>query len=277
MTDLMKKNLDEQIRMLKSQIQQCNDEKFDYFIHKYNIFNSIKNTIAEGIIETENYKDILEKDTLILDKIYNRFLDVNINAAIPTFDEVMLETFLEKEQEREEKLINIFIQEYLEYSEDSGMIPANSTLLQNYCLLDIYLLVDKGILQKRNCSGLAFEFTDHYIEEIKKKISRELNYDKCKRILSIDFSKIDDIEKLQKYKVELIDSNNYINNFRELGLTKESIRRGVIVQVPEISTNSYMPKDKYMVTNIEHAIEEINKRLNENLLKELEEDDELEE
>jgi len=273
MTDLMKKNLDEQIKMLKYQIQQCNDEKFDNLIHKYNIFNNIKNTIAEGIIETKNYKDRLEKDTLILDKIYNRFLDVDINAAIPTFDEVMLETFLEKEQEREEKLINIFLQEYLECPEDSGMVPENSSLLQNYCLLDINLLVDKGILQKRDCSGLAFEFTDQYIEKIKKKISKELNYDKCKEILSIDFSEIDDIEKLQKYKVELIDSNNYINNFRELGLTKESRRRGFIVQVPEISIDSYVPRDKYMETNIEHAIEEIDKRLNENLLEEFEEDE----
>ncbi len=97
MTDLIEKNLEEQIIMLKYQIQQCNDENFDNLIYKYNIFNNIKNTIVEENISIEKFQNKLETDNLILDKIYNRFLDVNITFSPPTFDPVMLETFLEEE------------------------------------------------------------------------------------------------------------------------------------------------------------------------------------
>lgn len=97
MNNLIEKNLDNQIRILKFQIKNCNDESFDSLIYKYNVFNNIKNTINEEMIDTKNYKNILGNDNLILDKIYTRFLDVNINAKMPTFDEVMLETFLKKE------------------------------------------------------------------------------------------------------------------------------------------------------------------------------------
>lgn len=166
MTDLVEKNLQQQIEIVKSQIRQCNDDEFDSLIYKYNIFNNIKNTITEEILEIENFKDRLESDNKILEKIYNRFLNVNIDFLPSTFDEVMLDTFLIKEQEREEKLINIFKEEYIAFPDDKGMLPSNATALQEYSLQEINLLVDRGILQKRNCTGLAFEFTEEYIDNL---------------------------------------------------------------------------------------------------------------
>lgn len=116
MTDLMKKNLDEQIKMLKYQIQQCNDEKFDNLIYKYNIFNNIKNTIIEGNISIEKFKNKLETDELLLDKLYNRFLNVNINFSAPTFDETMLETFLKEEQREDYPILDSDTYKGIHYS-----------------------------------------------------------------------------------------------------------------------------------------------------------------
>lgn len=104
MNDLIEKNLQQQIEFVKNQIKQCNDEEFDFLIYKYNVFNAIKNTIVEGFLKIDNYIDKLEIDNKILEKIYNRFLDVNIDFSPSVFDEVMLDTFLIKEQEKEDEL-----------------------------------------------------------------------------------------------------------------------------------------------------------------------------
>lgn len=99
-----------------------------------------------------------------------------------------------------------------------------------------------------------------------------INYDKCKKILQLNFDSIKDIEKLQKYKVNLIDSFNYINKFKEYGLLKDSIEKGFIVQVPEISFESFMPKDIFMSSNIKCAIEKIDNIL-EKLYEEIEQEE----
>jgi len=56
------------------------------------------------------------------------------------------------------------------------------------------------------------------------------SYKYCKNILSLDFNTIHSLEKLQKYKVILLDSYRYINDYNELGLIKESLEKGFIVQ-----------------------------------------------
>jgi len=48
-----------------------------------------------------------------------------------------------------------------------------------------------------------------------------------------------------------------------LGLIKESLEKGFIVQVPELSSDSFVPKDLYMSTNIKNALEIINNKLEE--------------
>lgn len=97
----------------------------------------------------------------------------------------------------------------------------------------------------------------------------KVNYKNCKKILSIDFDTIDNISKLQEYKVNLIDSYKYINNFSELGLTTDSINRNFIIQVPEISLNSFVPKDKFMTSNINYAIKKINERIKDLYIKDI--------
>lgn len=96
-----------------------------------------------------------------------------------------------------------------------------------------------------------------------KKSDIKIDYKKCKNILRLDFNSISDINKLQKYKVGLIDSYRFINDFETLGRTTESLKRGFIVQVPEISKDSYIPRDKFMTLNIENAIRNIDDRLGE--------------
>lgn len=100
---------------------------------------------------------------------------MNINFNTLAFDEIMLETFLLEEQKREQELINIFEKEYYEFPDENGMLPFNSTILNEYRLHDLYVLVNKGILQKRNCEGFAFEFTDNYINKLKETMSNIMN------------------------------------------------------------------------------------------------------
>lgn len=91
----------------------------------------------------------------------------------------------------------------------------------------------------------------------------KMNYKTCRKILSIDYNQINDINKLQEYKVNLIDSYRYINDYKAYGLTNESIERGFIIQVPEVSLDSFIPKDKFMSNNINYAIKKISERINE--------------
>lgn len=90
-----------------------------------------------------------------------------------------------------------------------------------------------------------------------------VNYEYCKKILALDFNSIHSIEKLQKYKVILLDSLKYINAYKELGLLRESIEKGFIVQIPELSLDSFVPKDKFMSNNINNALKVIEKVLND--------------
>lgn len=91
----------------------------------------------------------------------------------------------------------------------------------------------------------------------------KMNYNNCKKIIQLDFDKIEDLKKLQEYKVNLIDSYRYINEFEEFGLTKESIERGFIVQVPDISCDSFIPRDKFMSDNIKFAMDRLSNRIHE--------------
>ena len=107
--DLIEENFQKQIDILKEEIRNCYTDEFDNLIYKYNIFNNIKNTYTEKLLETDKYKNILENEN-ILEKIYTKFLQVNINSAPQIFDEFMLETFLneisngEEEENEEEEL-----------------------------------------------------------------------------------------------------------------------------------------------------------------------------
>lgn len=182
---LIERNLQKQINEVMQQIRSCKDEEFDSLVYKYNIYNNIKNTFDEEIVETKLYEKILEEDKEVLEKIYSKFLRINMIFSPRTFDDVMLESFLTEikvdymamKEEQKTVLIDIFRAEYEQDPSYNGMIPSNSTKLQNYPLTLVYELIKEGILQERNCSGLAFELTDEYKKEIKQEREEDANED----------------------------------------------------------------------------------------------------
>lgn len=89
-------NIQNQIDKVKDEIKNCNTKDFDDLIDKYRVFNNIKNTIDEDLIEVEQFQKVLEEDHDILEKIYNKVQSLNLYSLPPTFDEVMLETFLKE-------------------------------------------------------------------------------------------------------------------------------------------------------------------------------------
>ncbi|MBE5820175.1 MAG: hypothetical protein E7310_05125 [Clostridiales bacterium] len=94
--DLIEMNLQKQIDKLKNEIQNCDFDEFDNLIQKYNLFNNVKNSYTEELIDSDRYKKILEEDEELLDKIYKEFSGLNMYSLPETFDEVILEEFLNK-------------------------------------------------------------------------------------------------------------------------------------------------------------------------------------
>lgn len=94
--DLIEINLQKQIDKLRNEIKNCNLDEFDNLIQKYNVFNNVKNTYIEELIDSDKYKNILEEDEELLDKIYKEFSGLNMYSLPETFDEVILEEFLDK-------------------------------------------------------------------------------------------------------------------------------------------------------------------------------------
>lgn len=63
-------------------------------------------------------------------------------------------------------IINLFKEEYCKNKTYNGMLPANSTQLENYSVSQLELLVEKEILQVRDCEGLAYEFHPDYLKNV---------------------------------------------------------------------------------------------------------------
>ena len=103
--DVIEENLQKQIDKLIFEIRTCDLKEFDKLIDKYNVFNNIKNTFDEELVEVDKFKNILEEDHGILEKIYEKLQGLDMYSLPPTFDEVMLETFLEEiTKENQEEL-----------------------------------------------------------------------------------------------------------------------------------------------------------------------------
>jgi len=103
--DIIEENLQKQIDKLIFEIRTCDLKEFDKLIDKYNVFNNIKNTFDEEIVEVDKFKNILEEDHGILEKIYEKLQGLDMYSLPPTFDEVMLETFLDEiTKENQEEL-----------------------------------------------------------------------------------------------------------------------------------------------------------------------------
>lgn len=109
--NLVEANLQKQIDKVKYEIRNCDLKDFDSLVDKYRVFNNIKNTFDEELVEVEPFQKVLEEDQEILEKIYNKVQGLDMYSLPPTFDEVMLETFLEEfsdarkeEEENEDEL-----------------------------------------------------------------------------------------------------------------------------------------------------------------------------
>ena len=88
-------------------------------------------------------------------------------------DQVIEENKEQIERYIEIELTNKFWKAYLKTPKEKGMLPANSSILKDFSIIDIYYLVDRGILQKRECVGLAFELTDDYINKNTQLMNKE--------------------------------------------------------------------------------------------------------
>lgn len=101
-------NFKQQLNNLKEEIKQCKDEEFDRLVYKYNLFKLVNDTLENDVLECKKHTEILNNDTEILNKIYNKYMDW-IDA--PNFvDENVLNEFL-NEIENEFKLNEDLIEE----------------------------------------------------------------------------------------------------------------------------------------------------------------------
>lgn len=94
----------------------------------------------------------------------------------------------DKEKELKNIFYNDFKEEYLQNRNRDSFLPANSTILKDYSIIEIDSLVKKGILQKKNCEGLAYELTNKQKNIILDKLEEEKKV-KSKSI-SINFKNI---------------------------------------------------------------------------------------
>lgn len=94
----------------------------------------------------------------------------------------------DKEKELKNIFYNNFKEEYLQNRNRDSFLLANSTILKDYSIIEIDSLVKKGILQKKNCEGLAYELTNKQKNIILDKLEEEKKV-KSKSI-SINFKNI---------------------------------------------------------------------------------------
>lgn len=94
-------------------------------------------------------------------------------------------------------------------------------------------------------------------------MDKGIDFKKCKRILQEDFSNENNVEKLQKYLVNLRDAYNYCFRYEELGLTSEALKRGFIVEIESESASGYTLKDSFMSVNLPMVMKNIETRLND--------------
>ena len=160
--------------------------------YRKNLISNIKKT------DYENLKNICSKleygfssyDIVRLAEAYKKgdsdlnkkieyiLTDCNFHSECSTLMSGEADKLIESTKEEIEKylikeLSNIFEKEYFEDKSSNGFIPANSTLLDDYTIEEQEFLVEKGILQKRDCKGLAYELTDSYIQKIDNENKEE--------------------------------------------------------------------------------------------------------
>lgn len=159
--DSFRKNLISNIK--KTNYENLKDKicsRLEYGFSSYDILR-----IAEA------YK---QNDTNLNKKIEYILTDCNFHSECSLLINGRADDLIEScKKEIENYLLNdltkIYVDEYLANKETRGFIPINSVLVDEWSIEEHEFLVDKGILQKRDCEGYAYEFTDSYIEKIETK------------------------------------------------------------------------------------------------------------
>lgn len=83
-----------------------------------------------------------------------------------SFDSARMFKEFEKQAEIEKEIIELFENQYKTDNAYGGMLPANSKQLEKYSTKKLNELCEYGILQKRNCEGLAYEFNSQYLNNV---------------------------------------------------------------------------------------------------------------
>lgn len=185
--NLIEINFQKQIDRIKNEIRNCNAEEFDALIYKYNIFNEIKSTFSEGIVKIDEFQGILENDSKLLEKIYNKFLNVNINFSPRTFDDVMLEEFLNEIKTQysvfsSDTYKGIFYTVTNDCDENKGgyYIEFYKDLRNEYGNVDFDNRLDYMVIhvdneeEMKNPRKYVEEYIDKLIKELEEDISEEL-------------------------------------------------------------------------------------------------------
>jgi len=107
----------------------------------------------------ESYKKGNKK---LNDKIEYILTDCNFHSecsllVIGKADELIEISKKEIEEFVMNEVKNVFIKDYL--NDSNSFISANSYLLDNFSMQELFFCVDKKIIQKRDCAELAFELT----------------------------------------------------------------------------------------------------------------------
>lgn len=164
----------------------------------------------------EGYKN---GNNSLKEKIEYILTDCNFHSECSLLEEGKADEFIKNckrliEEDIEKNVLDIFEREYLENRADS-FIPANSDLLKECTIQELYYLVDKGFIQVRDCDALAFELTDEHkkvcdMEQLKSSEKR-LDYVSYKRIINT--------------ALENTSSGNWrIDLVNEYGLNKSEIK-----------------------------------------------------
>ena len=98
------KNFEHQLNNLKEQILKSEGKDFDKLVYKYQFYQMVNITLENEMIEIDKFKNILETDTRLLEKLYNKYMDlVDVKSQV---DYNVLDIFLEEIKDENEKEIS---------------------------------------------------------------------------------------------------------------------------------------------------------------------------
>lgn len=129
------------------------------------------------------------------------------------FDSRRMFKEFEKEAQLEDEIIRVFEKEYRSDNSYDGMLPANSIQLEKYSIKKLNELCDYGILQKRACDGLAYEFNSQYLNDVvipkiqAEKLQGLKTVIECYKNKYIDSIEIEDVDLPENEKGWRININ----------------------------------------------------------------------